>query len=55
VKSLFNPQDHRELQDRVQRLKTDQKPQWGKMTAVLMVAHLSESLRMASGDLEVEP
>jgi DinB family protein len=55
VKSLFNPQDHRKLQDRVQRLKTDQKPQWGKMTAVQMVAHLSDSLRMASGELEVAP
>jgi hypothetical protein len=55
LKSLFNPQDHRELQDRVQRLKTDQTPQWGKMTAVQMVAHLSDSLRMASGELEVAP
>ena len=55
VKSLFNSQDHRELQDRVQRLNADQKPQWGKMTAVQMVAHLSDSLRMASGELEVAP
>ena len=55
MKSLFNPRDHRDLQDRVQRLKADIKPQWGTMTAVQMVAHLSDSLRMASGELEVAP
>lgn len=55
MKSIFNAQDHRELQDRVQRLTTAQKPQWGKMTPVHMVAHLTDSLRMASGELEVAP
>ena len=53
MKSLFNPRDHRELQDRVQRLRTDQTPQWGRMSTVQMVAHLADSLRMASGELEV--
>jgi hypothetical protein len=55
MNSLFNPRDHRNLHDRVQRLKADVKPQWGTMTAVQMVAHLSDSLRMASGELEVAP
>jgi hypothetical protein len=55
MKSLFNPRDHRELQDRVQRLRTDQKPVWGRMSTVQMVAHLADSLRMASGELEVAP
>ena len=55
MKSIFNPQDHRELHDRVQCLEASLKPQWGKMTAVQMVAHLSDSLRMASGELEVAP
>jgi hypothetical protein len=55
MKSLFNPHVHRELQERVQRLRTDQKPQWGRMSAVQMVAHLADSLRMASGELEVAP
>ena len=53
MKSLFNPRDHRELQDRVQRLRTNQTPQWGRMSTVQMVAHLADSLRMASGELEV--
>lgn len=55
MKSLFNPRDHRELQDRVQRLRTNQTPQWGRMSTVQMVAHLADSLRMASGELEVAP
>lgn len=55
MKSLFNPRDHRELQDRVQQLRTDQKPVWGRMSTVQMVAHLADSLRMASGELEVAP
>ena len=55
MKSIFNAHVHRELQDRVQRLSTAQKPEWGTMTPVQMVAHLSDSLRMASGELEVAP
>ena len=55
MKSIFNAQVHRELQERVQRLSTALKPQWGTMTPVQMVAHLSDSLRMASGELEVAP
>jgi Protein of unknown function (DUF1569) len=55
MKSIFNPRDHLELHARVQRLKTTSKAQWGSMTPVQMVAHLSDSLRMASGELEVAP
>jgi len=55
MKSIFNPHDHLELHERVQRLTTTQKPHWGRMTPLQMVAHLSDSLRMASGELEVAP
>ncbi len=55
MRSIFNPQDHRSLHDRVQRLRTDRQPQWGKMSTVQMVAHLADALRMASGELEVAP
>lgn len=55
MKSIFNSRDHLELHERVQRLTTTTKAQWGKMTALQMVAHLSDSLRMASGELEVAP
>jgi hypothetical protein len=55
MKSVFNPAVHRELQERVQRLKPRQEAQWGKMSAAQMVAHLTDSLRMASGELECTP
>src|SRR5512132_976500 len=55
MKSVFNPAVHRELQDRVQRLTPQQRPQWGTMSAAQMIAHLTDSLRMASGELECTP
>jgi hypothetical protein len=55
MKTIFNPRDHLELHERVQRLTTTQTPHWGKMTPLEMVAHLSDSLRMASGELEAAP
>jgi hypothetical protein len=55
MKSVFNPAVHRELQDRVQRLMPRQPPRWGTMSAAQMVAHLTDSLKMASGELEVAP
>jgi hypothetical protein len=55
MKSIFNPQCHLELHNRVQQLKTSNTPRWGKMTPLQMVAHLCDSLRMASGELEVAP
>jgi hypothetical protein len=55
MKSIFNPAVHRELQDRVQRLTPQQQPHWGTMSAAQMVAHLTDSLKMASGELEVAP
>jgi hypothetical protein len=55
MKSIFNPRDHLGLHDRIQQLKTTSEARWGRMTALQMVAHLSDSLRMASGELEVAP
>jgi hypothetical protein len=55
MKSIFNPRDHLELQERVQKLRSDKPPLWGKMSAAQMVAHLADSIRMASGELEVAP
>ena len=40
---------------RVELLKPDAKPRWGKFTAAQMVAHLNDALQMASGELAVKP
>ena len=55
MKSVFNPAVHRDLQERVQRLKPQQQAHWGRMSAAQMVAHLTDYLRMASGELECTP
>jgi hypothetical protein len=55
MKTIFNPRDHLRLHDRIQRLQMTSQAQWGRMTPLQMVAHLSDSLKMASGELEVAP
>ena len=40
---------------RISRLTPDSKAQWGKFSAAQMVAHLNDSMRMASGELTVAP
>ena len=55
MKSVWNARDHGDLRDRVQRLTPASSAQWGRMNAPQMVAHLTDSLRMASGELHAEP
>jgi hypothetical protein len=40
---------------RVEQLTPDAAARWGKFNAAKMMAHLNDSLRMASGDLPVAP
>jgi hypothetical protein len=55
MKSALNPDDRRELEGRVKQLSADRVPIWGRMTASQMLAHLTDSLRMALGELAVKP
>jgi hypothetical protein len=55
MKSMWGDDRRREIKERVARLTPDHKAQWGKMNAPQMVCHLAESLRMAIGELPVEP
>jgi len=41
--------------NRAAQLKADTKPQWGKMSAGAMLAHLNDSYRMTTGELKVKP
>jgi Protein of unknown function (DUF1569) len=43
------------MRDRIDRLTTASRPQWGKMPVAGMVAHLNDSFRMATGELAVKP
>ena len=55
MKTIWNTDDRRRLQDRLAALRPDSARQWGRMNAAQMVAHLSDALRMALGDLPCEP
>ena len=55
MKSMWGDDGRREIRDRVARVTPDRKAHWGKMSARQMVCHLAESLKMALGELPVEP
>ena len=55
MKSVWNAQDHGDLRDRVQRLTPESPAQWGRMNAPQMVTHLTDAIRMASGELPTAP
>ena len=53
MKSVWNDVDCRELRGRLDRLRPDAPALWGKLTAPQMVAHLCDSMRIASSELPV--
>src|SRR5262245_26947141 len=55
MKSIWQNDAQREIQGRVATLTPTARAQWGKMSAPEMVCHLSESLKMALGDLPCAP
>lgn len=55
MKSLFEPDDREELLTRLAKLTPHSPARWGKMTATQMLAHLSDPLRGAMGEIKVAP
>jgi hypothetical protein len=55
TKSILQAARRTELQQRLSHLAPEAVPTWGKMNAPRMVVHLSDSLKMALGELPVEP
>ena len=50
-KTLWNPSTRAELLQRIDRLTPDSRPQWGRMTAGEMVAHILAGMSMGLGTL----
>jgi hypothetical protein len=50
---MWRDADRREIEDRIGRLETETPARWGRMRAPQMVAHLTQSTRMATGELPV--
>ncbi|MFP5246036.1 MAG: DUF1569 domain-containing protein [Thermoanaerobaculia bacterium] len=54
MKTLFDPALRSGILARIERLRPGVTPQWGKMNAEQMLAHLVASMRMAVGELHCE-
>ena len=55
MKSLNTDAARQEIVQRARRLTPDATPLWGKMNVAQMVCHITESMRMATGELPVAP
>lgn len=55
MQSLWNEGAVDQLTARVRRLTPGQKPQWGRLSAAQVVAHLSDACLMYMGELPCEP
>ncbi|MFN7982194.1 MAG: DUF1569 domain-containing protein [Vicinamibacterales bacterium] len=53
--TLWNADDRASIIDRMARLSPSATPAWGSFDAPRMLAHVTDALRMATGDLEVAP
>ena len=51
MRSLLNSSDRDLVIDRLRRLTPESPPKWGRMSAAQMVAHLSDQMRIALGDI----
>jgi hypothetical protein len=55
MKTLFNEPDRQELIGRLTALTAATPAKWGKMNAEQMVAHLIESMKLATGEVKAKP
>ena len=53
LKTLWNAAHRQELDRRITRLTPQHTPRWGRMTAPQMVAHLTDAVRMATGEVQI--
>jgi len=51
MKTLWDSSARQELSQRLDRLKPDAAPQWGRMSASQMVVHVVDALKMSTGEL----
>ncbi|RTY95983.1 DUF1569 domain-containing protein [Flavobacterium sp. GT3R68] len=54
MKNIFNPENNKELMERLQKLSPDSQKQWGKMTVSQMLLHCQKPLEVAEQKLVVK-
>jgi hypothetical protein len=52
MKSLFKTDDSNAFIERINKVKSTDKPEWGKMNAAQMMAHCTAPLKMAHGEIK---
>lgn len=53
-KSLYSPETHQEVLDRIDRLSADSRPEWGKMNAAQMMAHCTAIQKVINGEEDLK-
>ena len=54
LQNIFTPESTQESIDRINNLKADTAPEWGKMNAPQMLAHLNVAYDIAYGKIEAK-
>lgn len=54
MKSLYNSYDNQEIIDRINKLTSDSKAQWGKMNTAQMLAHVDVTMKSALGEVKLK-
>ena len=54
MKTLWDSSARKELSQRLDKLKPDAPPQWGRMSAPQMVVHVVDALKMSTGQLPTQ-
>ncbi len=55
MKTLANPEDEREILERLRAIRPASQRHWGKMNVAEMVCHLSDALRVSMGERAAKP
>lgn len=53
--SLYDPDVHAQITERINRLSNESRPEWGKMDAGQMCAHCADALEVMNGERELGP
>jgi len=55
MKTIFDPASKKEIEERLNKLTSQTKPQWGKMNAAQMLTHCGWGLQVPAGDFTIKP
>ena len=54
MKSIFNPDNNKEIIDRINRLSSGSTAQWGKMNVSQMLAHAQAPIKVSLGEVKLK-